>query len=82
MPRWVPAIAAAAVLGVVIIAGVSGGGGGSGVADTGPHGDRLARGRRRCRQSAAGRGTVETDAPIVKVPLANGTIGHGYQATT
>ncbi len=83
MPRWVPASAAAAILGAVIIAGVAGGGGGG---DDG--GAPPASGPPGTGSSAADAVpvsqppavvTVETDAPIVKVPLANGTIGPGYQ---
>ena len=83
MPRWVPAAAAAAMLGAVVIAGVAGG-----RRRRRHRGSASHRARRVPARSAADAVpvsqppavvTVETTAPVVKVPLANGTIGPGYQ---
>jgi hypothetical protein len=78
MPRWVPAGAAAAILGAVVLAGVAGG----------SSGDEEPSGASATSSSLAASApvsqppavvTVETSVPIVKVPLVNGTIGPGYQ---
>ncbi|HWM18133.1 MAG TPA: L,D-transpeptidase family protein [Ilumatobacteraceae bacterium] len=80
MPRWVPGSAAAAILGAVVIAGVMGGGDGPGVPPpSGPTATGVAGDAAAPVSQPPAVVTVETDAPIVKEPLENGTIGPGYQ---